>query len=98
MNRDGGHRRMLGHRPPGSAPQSPSPPRPDTPAAEHRHVAEATTTLLFYYSMLTFGGHRIHYHRDYARDVEGYPGPVAGLIFATVTKLIAKKDLCYEQK
>ena len=29
---------------------------------------------LFRYSALTFNGHRIHYDRDYARDVEGYDG------------------------
>lgn len=32
--------------------------------------------LLFKFSALTFNGHRIHYDADYARDVEGYPGPV----------------------
>lgn len=32
--------------------------------------------MLFRYSALTFNGHRIHYDRDYARDVEGYPGLV----------------------
>ena len=32
--------------------------------------------LLFRYSALTFNGHRIHYDRDYCRDVEGYPGLV----------------------
>ncbi|MGQ4601253.1 hypothetical protein [Nocardia sp. R6R-6] len=31
-------------------------------------------TLLFRYSALTYNGHRIHYDREYARDVEGYPG------------------------
>jgi 3-methylfumaryl-CoA hydratase len=31
---------------------------------------------LFRYSALTFNGHRIHYDRDYCRDVEGYPGLV----------------------
>ncbi|MFK5980002.1 MAG: MaoC family dehydratase N-terminal domain-containing protein [Rhizobiaceae bacterium] len=31
---------------------------------------------LFRYSALTFNGHRIHYDRDYARNVEGYPGIV----------------------
>ncbi|MEM7438880.1 MAG: acyl dehydratase [Pseudomonadota bacterium] len=35
-----------------------------------------TTTELFRYSALTFNGHRIHYDRDYACDVEGYPGLV----------------------
>src|SRR5579863_2528603 len=31
---------------------------------------------LFRYSALTFNGHRIHYDRDYATGVEGYPGLV----------------------
>jgi 3-methylfumaryl-CoA hydratase len=33
-------------------------------------------SLLFRFSALTYNGHRIHYDRDYARDVEGYPGLV----------------------
>lgn len=32
--------------------------------------------LLFRYSALTFNGHRIHYDRPYATEVEGYPGLV----------------------
>lgn len=36
----------------------------------------ASPVTLFRYSALTFNGHRIHYDRDYARDVEGYPGLV----------------------
>lgn len=32
--------------------------------------------LLFRFSALTYNGHRIHYDRDYARDLEGYPGLV----------------------
>jgi 3-methylfumaryl-CoA hydratase len=31
---------------------------------------------LFRFSALTFNAHRIHYDRDYARDMEGYPGLV----------------------
>lgn len=45
-------------------------------AADHTETIDATTTLLFRYSALTFNGHRIHYDLDYARDVEGYPGLV----------------------
>lgn len=30
--------------------------------------------LLFRFSALTFNGHRIHYDRPYAQNVEGYPG------------------------
>ncbi len=32
--------------------------------------------LLFRFSALTFNGHRIHYDRDYATQVEKYPGLV----------------------
>jgi 3-methylfumaryl-CoA hydratase len=39
-------------------------------------VVTADTRLLFRFSALTFNAHRIHYDRDYARDVEGYPGLV----------------------
>ncbi len=41
--------------------------------------------LLFRYSALTFNGHRIHYDRDYATQVEGYPGLVVhGPLIATL--------------
>ena len=44
-----------------------------------------TSTHLFRYSALTFNAHRIHYDRDYARDVEGYPGlAVHGPYIATL--------------
>jgi 3-methylfumaryl-CoA hydratase len=32
--------------------------------------------LLFRYSALMFNGHRIHYDRNYAMNIEGYPGLV----------------------
>jgi 3-methylfumaryl-CoA hydratase len=35
---------------------------------------EVSPVLLFRFSALTYNAHRIHYDRDYARDVEGYPG------------------------
>ena len=37
---------------------------------------EVDTVMLFRYSALTFNGHRIHYDRTYATEVEGYPGLV----------------------
>lgn len=41
--------------------------------------------MLFRYSALTFNGHRIHYDRDYCRDVEGYPDLVVhGPLIATL--------------
>jgi 3-methylfumaryl-CoA hydratase len=40
---------------------------------------------MFRYSAATFNGHRIHYDRDYAREVEGYPGLVVhGPLIATM--------------
>ena len=40
--------------------------------------------LLYRYSALTFNGHRIHYDRAYAKDVESYPGLVVhGPLLAT---------------
>jgi 3-methylfumaryl-CoA hydratase len=43
------------------------------PAADEWSI-EVTPPLLFRFSALTYNAHRIHYDRDYARDVEGYPG------------------------
>jgi 3-methylfumaryl-CoA hydratase len=41
--------------------------------------------MLFRYSALTFNSHRIHYDRDYSRNVEGYPGLVIqGPLVATL--------------
>ena len=41
--------------------------------------------LLFRYSALTFNGHRIHYDRSYATEVEGYPGLIVhGPLIATL--------------
>jgi 3-methylfumaryl-CoA hydratase len=57
---------------------SPPPAKPSgTPrvASEMRRVVPDPTQL-FRFSALTFNAHRIHYDRDYARDVELYPGLV----------------------
>ena len=56
-------------RPP-AAPEEGQAPRP----ADGAWAIEVTPTLLFRFSALTYNAHRIHYDRDYARDVEGYPG------------------------
>lgn len=53
------------------------------PAWTKRWVPDAV--LLFRYSALTFNGHRIHYDRRYATEVEGYPGLVVhGPLVATL--------------
>lgn len=51
-------------------------------------------TLLFRYSALTFNGHRIHYDRRYATEVEGYPGLVAhGPLIATLLLDLLRRNL-----
>ncbi len=58
-------------------PAGPPPPGPreQRNARLTRRIAP-DPTLLFRFSALTFNAHRIHYDRDYARDVESYPGLV----------------------
>ena len=43
-------------------------------AGHHRRRIEPTAALLFRYSALTFNGHRIHYDKPYATQIEGYAG------------------------
>ncbi|MCO5066312.1 MAG: MaoC family dehydratase N-terminal domain-containing protein [Rhizobiaceae bacterium] len=65
---------------------------PASSPADLTETVEATTTLLFRYSAITFNGHRIHYDRDYARDVEGYPGLVVhGPLQATLLLNLASR-------
>jgi acyl dehydratase len=47
----------------------------------------ATTAQLFFFSAATYNGHRIHYDRGWAVDVEGYPdvlvqGPLQAALMA----------------
>ncbi|MBE2320750.1 mesaconyl-C4 CoA hydratase [Solirubrobacter sp. CPCC 204708] len=46
------------------------------PVAGDEWAIEITPPLLFRFSALTYNGHRIHYDRDYAREIEGHPGLV----------------------
>jgi 3-methylfumaryl-CoA hydratase len=60
---------------------------PDTASGDYQWQATYTgdPVLLFRYSALTFNGHRIHYDRDYAQQVEGYGGLVVhGPLLATL--------------
>ena len=53
---------------------------------------EVSPTLLFRYSALTYNAHRIHYDRDFCRDVEGYPGLlVHGPLQATLMAEAARR-------
>ena len=50
--------------------------------------------LLFRYSALTFNGHRIHYDRRYATEVEGYPGLVVhGPLIATLLLDLLQREM-----
>lgn len=74
---------------------TPDPSVPSVPAvpigpAEWDVVVDPT--LLFRYSALTYNAHRIHYDRDFARDVEGYPGLVVhGPLQATLMAEAARR-------
>jgi 3-methylfumaryl-CoA hydratase len=54
-----------------------SPPSPVAPPqCAWTDAVSVDPVLLFRFSALTFNGHRIHYDRAYAQDVEHYPGLV----------------------
>lgn len=76
-------------------PDAPKPTPPMAPTDEDTACsATFSPTLLFRYSALTFNGHRIHYDRDYCRDVEGYPGLVVhGPLLAQQLMLLATDTL-----
>jgi len=64
---------------------------PVVPPAEDEWSIDVTPTLLFRFSALTYNAHRIHYDRDYAREVEGYPGllthgPLQALVMAEAAR------------
>ncbi|TVR82588.1 MAG: acyl-CoA dehydrogenase [Rhodospirillales bacterium] len=62
-----------------SAEVVPAPPvvePPVPPAGSWHRTIQPDPVLLFRFSALTFNGHRIHYDRTYATEVERYPGLV----------------------
>jgi 3-methylfumaryl-CoA hydratase len=66
--------------PPAAAAQPPAAakaagvPAAAVPAGQGEREIAISPVLLFRFSALTYNAHRIHYDRDYCRDVEGYPG------------------------
>ena len=60
--------------PPAGPPPAPAGEVPAVPPADGEWAIAVSPTLLFRFSALTYNAHRIHYDRDYARHVEGYPG------------------------
>ena len=64
-----------------------------TDAAFSRRI-NPDPVLLFRYSALTFNGHRIHYDRPYATEVEGYPGLIVhGPLIATLLIDLVRREL-----
>ena len=60
---------------------------------EWKEVITTNAIQLFRYSALTFNGHRIHYDRTYATEIEGYPGLVVhGPLLATMLSLFAERQ------
>jgi 3-methylfumaryl-CoA hydratase len=71
----------------------PAPQKPPSAAVWTREI-RPDDVLLFRYSALTFNGHRIHYDRRYATQVEGYPGLVVhGPLIATLLLDLLRRNL-----
>lgn len=67
------------------APATPAESPAGAPGGAVRRTIAPDPVLLFRFSALTFNAHRIHYDRDYARDIEAYPGLVVhGPLTATL--------------
>jgi 3-methylfumaryl-CoA hydratase len=78
---------------PKSTDAAPPPQIPPSGASWIREI-RPEETLLFRYSALTFNGHRIHYDRRYAMEVEGYPGLVVhGPLIATLLLDLLRRNL-----
>lgn len=68
-----------------SACDVPPPPQCAPASGDWERSIVPDDVLLFRYSALTFNGHRIHYDRKYATEVEGYPGLIVhGPLIATL--------------
>jgi 3-methylfumaryl-CoA hydratase len=71
----------------------PKPQKPSYVALWTREIYPSDV-LLFSYSALTFNGHRIHYDRRFATDIEGYPGLVVhGPLIATLLLDLVRRKL-----
>ena len=73
----------------------PAPPPQQAPeGAPWQRQILADEVLLMRYSALTFNGHRIHYDRPYATQVEGYPGLVVhGPLIATLLLDLLRRQM-----
>ncbi len=78
-------------------PPAPAGEPPRVPLADGEWEIEVSPALLFRFSALTYNAHRIHYDRDYCRDVEGYPGllthgPLQALAMAEAARAAGHGD------
>jgi 3-methylfumaryl-CoA hydratase len=76
-------------------PRSAEAPRSEVPPAEGEREIVISPTVLFRFSALTYNAHRIHYDRDYCRDVEGYPGllthgPLQAIAMAEAARAVGR--------
>ncbi|GFZ50134.1 hypothetical protein JCM24511_07889 [Saitozyma sp. JCM 24511] len=67
---------------------------PPIPNPTNTFTYTPSSPLLFRYSALTFNGHKIHYDRDWVRDVEGHPdlvvhGPLTSTLLTELAATIA---------
>ncbi len=81
------------YREPGARVPAPVPAElPALPPGSRVRLLQPDTRLLFRFSALTFNAHRIHYDRDYATGVEGYPGLVVhGPLTASLLLQLARE-------
>lgn len=71
---------------------------PPAPEGSWTRTITPDPTLLFRFSALTFNAHRIHYDRDYATVVEGYPGlvvhgPLTAMLLMELVRLNARRPV-----
>jgi len=87
------------YREPGTPVSAPQPhefaPVPD---GSWTRLIKPDPTLLFRFSALTFNAHRIHYDRDYATSVEGYPGlvvhgPLTAMLLMELVRMNARRPV-----
>lgn len=69
-------------------------PGPEVPAGPGEREIGISPVVLFRFSALTYNAHRIHYDRDFCRDVEGYPGllthgPLQAVAMAEAARAVA---------
>jgi 3-methylfumaryl-CoA hydratase len=79
---------------PRAAKKAPAPADATAQAGQWRSELATDPVLLFRFSALTYNGHRIHYDRPYATQVEGYPdlvihGPLLALLALELARVQA---------